>query len=71
MDTEGVVVEGCRGSGDIMVRKGHISGPIPKDRPDIPTYLQAYTTNPSGLSEKATQVVQIKDEIELHCTEDG
>lgn len=66
--TGGVVVEGYRRSIECVVNTEHTGVPLPEDRPGVPKYLQAFTTNPSGVFMRSAPVIQITENIERHQT---
>lgn len=44
-----------------MLSTEHMGGPIPGDRSYLPTYLHAFTTNPSDLFDQYAPLDQISD----------
>lgn len=68
--TERVDVEEYKGTRGGMVCKESMGCPIPEDPPGLPTYVQAFKTNPFGVFVQSTPVVQITEEREQLHTED-
>lgn len=48
----------------------HMAGKMQEKRPGFPTYLQAYTTNPSAVFMRSALVMQITENMARHRTEE-
>lgn len=66
-----MVIEGYRGNMEGVVNTEHTGVPMPADRPCEKKYLQAFTTNTSGVLMRSATVIKITENGERNQTEGG